>query len=629
MLVKERNKFKELQKSATVHLDQMDHAFSTIRNFSKMFDSYVVTIQELVTNLLEADSDTLTLDAKKTIKNVQFTSFRRNSQENPYKRSSFDVADARAVRARIGACKEMSEAHIESNVFGAPSFPGETYDNNLKRRTTNSVSNNEATSDNGLLSALQMQNMTISKIIDAGEQNSKNLRDVLERMCNDRASEKDADCFKIKIKQLKSKIKDLKFENENRLKENQQLRVEMAVSQGIKKEMDSIRDSLKRENEGKAESQRAVSQRCKNCDSLRVENTTLMANLDFTSQRVLTLNNQIVSMQQEFIVLFTTAQDIMSALKNRADTYDAHDEGLMFESNGRSKKALVDSNYNTILNRLGNIEAGFNSQNYASRAEPQNYKPCDYTSISREQNNNNYQPSSYNSNNAIDFKYSRFETDERPSKVRQQDEDANLLFSCTREPKDSNLFLQTLPEFSRNYLPDSTSIDQTINEQFDETPFIGISPIKQESMVPNTMKTADTKIKTQNQTQNSFHLNLTKFERRCETESEEKYSIVEMTDSSQYSMHSDKNPFNLINNKDKNSIVRISFSKNANLIHHSWADPRTSSDCRQGFSADKQRLSSRSGQNDDYRRLEVSQDVEEQFYTFSNRQEDSINLSFL
>lgn len=621
--MRETDQLSELKKSATYELDQMDKAFALTKTFSKMFDVYTKKLQMLITGLLEEEGTNESSDVINTLKFQNFDSFRRVPLDLVHRRqrsekSEYEHGVSRGVTGSMRR-QNMNELPTRSlNRLNA-------FSDEEERLTINDATpaKDIATKDGVVISALQLQNFTISKIIDAGETNSKNLRDILDKMFSGKDNAKEMERLADKNVKLRTKLKGLRLELESKDKEMQKLAIELAVNQNVVKDIGFISNSLKQETVTTVNSQKLIIQPCRSCEILKSENSSLTSSLNFTSKRVLVLSQQIEAMQQEFMELYKTAQESITSNYVKIDqSRQWNDESPSMTGQFHARnKASLDSNYNTIISKLDNIEAELTNHNVL-RSDHRFSRGRELSVTSNDFANKMNEISLQHNSNLIELKYSDFNSADLRDKKHMVSSPQTPYAEFWLLDSKTATMVQTLP-VSKPSSSRHSPIQQTKRRSERH------EPLNTKNKVTSKIKTIYEVPKHQNFKKRTRQAEEVHFEEsplqspdvnspRNLVESEERYSLVHMSTSSQNSLESDDNPFKLQLNPDSNGVVRISFAKGA--INHSWADPRSSRDYLAMQRSIRLKTPTADDLNDfdEVMEIELPHEFDEQFYTFSN-----------
>ena len=620
----EAGRLDDLRKNAVFELDQMDKALALTKNFSQMFDAYMKKLQGLVVGLLEADfeedeffhtQNTVKFQRQHSLKNENVDRFRRGP--------SFDRSETTFENYRPGVFSLQRENTLDYNSVYTGNFnsTGWSPDHTPREQTVGYRPNDQK--DENLFSALQVQTQTINKIIEAGEVNSKNLREIIEKLFTGRESNSEASESIEKVQNLKKKLAAVKKDLELKDKENQQLKIDLAVSQKLKQEVEGRYTEMKRNSSVTMNSQKSMLNPCTACEAYRHENYLLINQLSASLNKIDTLNQNIESLKNEFIDLYKTTQEhlclVKMSNKEMQSQYELEDLQAMFmRHNGRPS---MDSNLNTIMYKLDGLEASMTGQTNLLKSDYRGNKLADYSYVSKEDRapGESYY---YNGDKSIELRYSSvtnpISLPERPNTGYAKYQVSENMFSnqftvpveyvLSNGPSNRVSIKEGYGSLGSNMRNTDAYKKETRTSECQQ------HEAKQTNAKASEKEYADPFNESLEDEQNTQH------KQDNNQDAEEHYSIVEMSNSMDNSLEEDDNPFDIQPTSEKQGNARISFAKKEDLINKTWADPRSSNQINQRigeiFKESDDMVELESGSED----MQVYQkhDSGNQFYTFSN-----------
>ena len=615
------NTIEELRRTATHELDQMDKALALAKSFSQMFDEYMRKLSGLVKGLLDAENyeDDILLSgiSYQATKPV----FPKKEIVDAFKKRISNGSRETAQDGRRNLISGLGDNIYELQSAYTANFNSEPqYNDYWRRDSLNFNKQAESTKEDSMISALQIQNMTINKIIEAGEVNSKNLREVLEKMFTGKETSASDEKHYNEILKLKKKISRLKAELEAKDSENQKLRIDLNVTQTLKREVESLYSSYKKETPHELGSGRLSAKSCRSCEAYKVENTMLMTQLDFSVKKVEVLSQSVEDMRNDFIELYKTTQDRCYSVAYQSNPRDYgyglnESQGFLY-NNGQQQS--LDSNYNTIIHKLGNLEAGLWNQNHMIQRNTVYDRPTEHSYTSCDAHRRNDGTTHGNNTNLVDFKYSAI-TNEGLSDCRPKSDHG-------RKPQDNppTSFNYSVPLEKILMTTDRNSPTETTtkNDNLRRSQSEGSKEI--EVTLPKKLKAvkepkashrrggmSDDDYKADDEPD---HVN------DCR-ESEERYSIVEMVQSMQNSLDVRDSLMKSHTPSDKNNLLRISFANRKDLPVGGWADVQVSKDTNDVIIENDEEPDQAVEDHSDSEDLHVTkpQPALSQFYTFSNK----------
>lgn len=617
----ETDNLNELRESAVFELDQMDKAFAITKNFSQMFDGYMRKIQKMVSGLLEADLDEEEFfNAKNTIKFYRQPSMKKEPVDKFRKGLSFGATDQQYDTAKNFFSSTQKDGYPDHNSFHTGHFNSGNWGPDQPRKDQGPGVKADDQRDESLFSALHVQTQTINKIIEAGELNSKNLREILEKVFAGKETSVDSKLLANKVQKLKEKLIFMKKDLQIKDKENQQLKIEIAVNQKLKQEIEGLYNTVRQSMTSSISSQKLMQAPCSGCETLKHENALLVNQLESSLRKIDMLGQNVEHMKNEFMDLYKTTQDHLSCLQttinDRRTQYELDDSDAIICHNIRPS---MDSNLNMIMNKLDFLEAGI----------------MDHTNILK---------SDYRVQRFGDYSYDRKDTDRLNGDLSPIliDKSVELRYSSITNP--ASVSARPNTEHPRNYTPEvgvfnnftvpyENDYSNTSIQRFPDVSHFssqGAHPKKIDFIYdyhrnnkPIDASPDFTEIKT-SQLEEVSHQeeNIKESANRQDRQrvSEERYSIVEMSNSMENSLEEDDNPFEVQPHSNKQTEIRISFAKKDNINNRSWADPRSS------INMQKNEANSLKESDDMIELASDSEDVnvgdkfghDHQFYTFSN-----------
>lgn len=620
-------KLEELRQTANHELDQMDRAFALAKNFSQMFDSYMKRLGSLVGDLIGGDAiDEGVYSGGYSVREVKNPFAKRESTERTRKRASGDYreygSDFYRMQANSGRDKDYygDNMSVYTANFNSEPLNAEFW----KRGSFSGQRPAESNKEEGMMSALQMQSLTINKIIEAGEANSKNLREILETMFADKETTSSTEQLSERILRLKTKVQKLKVELNTKEAENQELKIELSVSQSLKKKIEGSYENSRKDRMSEAPPLKVKASSCRACDALKTENTGLVKQLEFLMKRLEVLNQNVESMQNEYIELYKTIQGRSQSLAYQSNTRDYVIE--LNESHGMfniNTPTSLDSNYNNIINKLETLEAGLLVQNQLIQKEGNQGRPLDFSYNSFDGNRRGNDTSLANTK-LIDFHYSylttdgflderpRYEVDKRP--VEGETGSTNLSMPL------ESVLTEDRKEKQRAQRMKVTSLEQIVPEKQGAIQINlpkNIKVIKKHGNRNDTDQIVETNLLMVSENIGSDQ----QYDSR-HRESEERYSIVDMVNSTQNSLEARDSLFRSQGTHDRNNVFRISLAQRKDHDNVNWSDVRTSKDEPRVINESIPEPQSGDERDSGSEDIKVSKpDLHNhEFYTFSNRQ---------
>lgn len=401
----------QLKLDATNELDKMDKVFALSKNFSQIFDNYMKKLSILVTRLLDADTNENNICIiEQSSKAIKMPLKKDGYKESFKKRISTDDRDIMGdeLRFSINTPSDRDPQVDNQIMFNTNLYSDKYHADEWKKDSSFVAKHNEVLEKNKMISALQLQSMTINKIIEAGEVKSRNLREILEKMFMGKQDTSKAEETNKKMLKLKSKVHKLRVELESKDQENQQLKINLNINESLKNEVEILRESFKKYNSNKVYVSKILTSSCKSCDVVKIDNSILLTQFHFTMKRIEILNQNVESLQSEFIELYKTMQDKLqpSNYYSNAKDYiiDVNESQTLFNHNGFQQS--LDSNYNTIINKLETLEAGLLTQKQLFAKDITTTRPNDFSYNSYEGNKRCTETPLPNNTKLLDFKYS-------------------------------------------------------------------------------------------------------------------------------------------------------------------------------------------------------------------------------
>ena len=195
----------DLKQIAVSELDQMDQAFALIKTFGETFDGYMKKLQGLVIGLLDAEFEDEFFGLQNTVK-IAKQPLARKDQSDKFKRgTSLERNELVFENYRAGLFSLQREQPIDYNSVNTGNFNSVNWHPDQIKKEYNVGSKSDGLREDNLFSALQVQTQTINKIIDAGEVNSKNLREIIEKVYQSKEMNNDTHLLNEKIQNLKKK----------------------------------------------------------------------------------------------------------------------------------------------------------------------------------------------------------------------------------------------------------------------------------------------------------------------------------------------------------------------------------------------------------------------------------------
>ena len=613
-----RNNTEELQKTATHELDQMNKALALAKSFSLMFDEYMKKVSGLVRGLLDTENyeDDIILSGIRyqPAKSV----FANKDISDPFKKRTSNESRETYQRGYKNSTSSRRDNIYELQSAYTANFNSELQQNgDWRNDNVNFNKKAESTKEHNMISALQIQNMTINKIIEAGEVNARNLREILEKMFTGKQNSSNNEKHYSEVLKLKTKISRLKTELGVKDSENQNLKIDLNVTQSLKREVESLYSSYKKETPHELGSGRSSIKPCRSCEAYKVENTMLTSQLHFAVKKVEVLSQSVEDMKSDFIELYKTTQDRCHSVTYQSNPRD-HGYGLN-ESQGfiynNGPQQSLDSNYNTIIHKLGNLEAGLWNQTHMLQRDTTHDRPTEPYSTTYGVHRGNYKISPGNYNNLVDFNYSAITNDGisnyRPKSDHGRRSQENQPTSFNHSVPLENILMNK----DKNNLAENTAKNDDLtsiqNEEIEVTLPRKMKVVKEPRVSHQQDWVVDDEYRADDEPDNVNDYK----------DSEERYSIVEMMHSIQNSLDVRDSLMKSHTPSDKNNMLRISFANRKDQLIGGWADVQTSKDVNDVIIENDEEPDQISENNSDSEDLHVNepQQVMSQFYTFSNK----------
>lgn len=620
----------ELRASATFELDQIETSLSLAKTFSQTFDGYMSRLSDLVKTLLDTDctdepgheNDLVETLDHKAMFNKKFLAEDNNKKNEESKKNS--CKDIFKLSGGLPAHRDLmndfpSNRTANFNVEHA-------YADHLKRASIGVDRSPEPSRDDSIISALQTQSATINKVIEAGETNSRNLRDILNKLFESKEYLNVNEALNNKIVKLKTKVHKLRIDAENRDSENQKLRIDLNVTKSLKKEIETLYQNSIDKRESRRGSLSIMQASCKSCEAYKSENSLLLAQLGFTMTKMEVLSQNVESMKNEFIELYKTTQEQSQPFfYSVTKEYISNHEESQSLINDNIQQSL-DSNYNTIIHKLDNLEAGIFNQNHIIIREAVNARPADfsYTShdVTQKMNDTTFTPRCTKN---IDFRYSCIAEED----LHNQIQDTSNIKPPYNDETLYNHFLAPL--------------EQIFDQQENKTEFIDrkkIGSLKKilseeplDIEVPlfyNTTTASNSPNARNNRGKDVFNdsLNMDDTPKSPELyrQSEDRNSVVQLLNSNQNSLEVKDSLFKNHFNSERINALRLSFA-NKGEFSEGWAEmqaPKEDQAIIVECTNERDVFDNSDGSGSEDINVERPATGYTDFYTFSNRNSEQV-----
>ena len=395
----------KLRKDTNQKIDKLQGVFTKTKAFSKNIDLYIRKISNLVTNILDVN-----------IEEEQAFIMNYRSDKGKFTKNTHSTSRNNTINDKMDQIYQK-EGQEEKNVYNSvpadflqtqkqPSLNDR--DQPIKKESFNKRKGNP------IFDHFQMHNNEFKKMIDSGEFNARNLKEVVNQLFNSKIAPGDEKVYKEKIDKLKKKVSKLKLRLEEKEAENQNLRIDLSVSQNLKKELETLQTNLRKDINSSFNSNNTSKKACWACEKwssktnklkqdyeiIKNENSFLTSQLEYSQNKLIILNKNVEMMNSEFFELY---KNVFYKLNSN---YQSYQERSQFKAtNGSDTNRLsnrspdqFNSNYNTLsdkFNGLGNFLA--DGQNLI---EVENYEQ------SSNLNSPEVSPQHRNQHNSLDYKYS-------------------------------------------------------------------------------------------------------------------------------------------------------------------------------------------------------------------------------
>ena len=356
----------KLHEDSNNAIQRVQHIFNTSKQFSNSFDSYLNKISEMVRNLLDTSEE-----------EEQMLVQHYHSEKGKGLHSQA-ITKNQTQTGQLDPIYEYGvlTAPKQKNIFN--SLPADYIQQTnrtsmgISEEMKPPLSSMQQRGKQQVFGNIKLQNEAFRRLLDSGEFNAQNLKKIMNEVFNTKTEGEDVQPLKDKIASLKKKLAKTRDELEAKEKENQDLKINLSVSQNVKKELEHIQSNIRRDVNNSFNSQSTQRKNCRNCervqiklykarhenDSMAKQNALLVGQLEYSQSKLDILNRNMEMMSNEFFELYKT---IHGKLANQSSqvSYNVpsfyQDESQQKMSEYDSPLAL-NSNYNTQSDKFNNLK---------------------------------------------------------------------------------------------------------------------------------------------------------------------------------------------------------------------------------------------------------------------------------
>ena len=363
-----QDRLTKLHEDSNSAIQRVQHIFSSSKQFSKAFDTYLSKISDMVKNILDTNLE----EEQMLIQQYYF--------EKDKVRRSDAITKNQTQTGQLDPIYEYKE-HEEpkkKNIFN--SLPADYIQQTnrtsmgISEEMRPPLSSARFRGKEQVLGNIKLQSEAFRRLLDSGEFNAQNLKKIMNEVFNTKTESEDVQELKNKIASLKNKLSKTREELEAKEKENQDLKIDLSVSQNVKKELEHIQSNLRRDVSNSFNSQSTQRKSCKNCEKMQnklyrlrqdkeamsKENALLVGQLEYSQSKLDILNRNMEMMSNEFFELYKTIHGRLNTTSSRVSPKE---QSYYYEEHESEQKAseynspmVLNSNYNTQSDKFNNLK---------------------------------------------------------------------------------------------------------------------------------------------------------------------------------------------------------------------------------------------------------------------------------